>query len=39
MYQTRIKPVHDSNKRAQARTTQYMSHGFRRAGSVDLRAL
>jgi len=34
-----MKPAQDSKRRAQARTTQYMSHGFRSAGSVDLRAL
>lgn len=38
-YQTRMNPVHDSTSRAQASTTQYMSHGVKRAGSEVLRAL
>lgn len=38
-YQVRMKLVHDSTRRAQAKTTQYISHGVRRAGSEVLRAL
>ncbi len=38
-YQTRMNSVHDSTSRAHASTTQYMSHGVRRAGSEVLRAL
>jgi hypothetical protein len=32
-------PAHDSNSKAQASTTQYMSHGVNSAGSEVLRAL
>lgn len=38
-YHTRIHSVHDSTRRAQARTTQYISHGVSWAWSAVLRAL
>jgi hypothetical protein len=38
-YQTRMKPTQDSKTNAEASTTQYISHGVKRAGSEVLRAL
>jgi hypothetical protein len=38
-YQVRMKPAQDSKSNAHASTTQYMSHGVKRAGSEVLRAL
>ena len=34
-----MNPVHDSKSNAHASTTQYISHGVRRAGSLVFRAL
>jgi hypothetical protein len=38
-YQNKINPNQDSTSKAEASTTQYISHGLKRAGSEVLRAL